>query len=382
MTLAALDLNADRIWAMSGAAGQLPQVLHLDGEQPELALAISLARRELGVGGSALGLLRRSPHLVCKGFLPRLGENCEWHGGGHRLGPVEAYRAVLQPLQRRLRGIKGLMLALPTYLNREQVSLAVKLTQQTGLPVLGAVSRSLAAALASYADHPWHNVGVVVDVDDHALTCTVVRPSDTEVVCQGKRTLTALGLRVWREKLLGRIAELCIRISRRDPRQSPEADQAVYDQLDAVLDGCSQNRAVPVKVQATEWFQSLTLQPAEAAAACRTLAEQTAKEIQAALTWAEQQMTNPSLWFTAGAARLPGLAAAVYGRCSNRVPIAMLSAPAVAQAAHVLAERIHAGELPASFFDPVAPLPLIDRSEPSLMIPFPTPLRQTADDLP
>ena len=59
----------------------------------------------------------------------------------------------------------------------------------------------------------------------------------------------------------------------------------------------------------------------------------------------------------------------------------MLPAASVPQAAHALAERIHAGELPASFFDPVAPLPLLDRSEAPPMIPFPLPLRQTADDL-
>lgn len=382
MTLATLDLNADRIWAMSGGAGQLPQVVHLDGDQAELALALSFEKRELKVGRAALGHLRRSPHLVCKGFLPRLGEHCEWQGGGHRLNASDAYRSILKSVRQKLNSVKGLVLALPSYFSRDQVSLAVTLTQDVGLPVLGTVSRGLAAALATYSDHPWHGVGVVVDIDDHALTCTVLRPSETEMVCQGKRIVTALGLRIWREKLLGRLAELCIRICRRDPRHSPEADQAVYDQLDAVLDGCSQNRAVPVKVQATEWFQALTLQPAEAAGACALLANQTAQEIQAALTWAEQQMTNPSLWFTAGAARLPGLAAAVYGRCSNRVPIAMLSAAAVAQAAHGLAERIHDGELPASFFDPVAPLPILDRSENPPMIPFPAPLRQTADELP
>lgn len=382
MTLAALDVNADRIWAMSGAPGQQPQVLHLDSEQAELALALSLEKRDLKVGRGALGLIRRAPHLVCKGFLPRLGERCEWHGGRHRLGPELAYLAAVARLRDCLDGVTGLVLALPAYLTREQVGLAVRLTQQAGLPVLGAVSRSLAAALASYVDHPWHNVGVLVDVDDHALTCTVLRPSETEMVCQGKREVRSLGLRIWREKLLARIAELCIRISRRDPRQSPEADQAVYDQLDAVLDGCSQNRPVPVKVQAAEWFQALTLQPTEAAAACATLAQQTAREIQAALTWAERQMTSPSLYFTAGAARLPGLAAAVYARCSNRVPIAMLPAPAVALAAHALAERIHQGELPASYFDPVAPLPPLDRSEAPPMIPFPLPLRQTADELP
>jgi molecular chaperone DnaK (HSP70) len=382
MVLAALDLNADRIWAVSGAMGQTPQVLHLDGELPELPLALSLAGKEVLVGRTALGMVRRSPHLVCKGFLPRLGEHCEWHGGRHRLGPDEASAAALRSLKPRLAGVQGVLLALPSYLSREQVGIAVKLAQQAGLPVQGAVSRSLAAALASYADHPWHHVGVIVDVDEHALTCTVVRPSETEMVVQGKRIVTALGLRVWREKLLGRIAELCIRSSRRDPRQSPDADQAVYDQLDAVLDGCSQNRPVYVKVQATEWFQALTLQPAEAAAACGTLAQQTAQEIQAALAWAERQMTNPALWFTAGAARLPGLAAAVYGRCSNRVPIAMLPPAAVAQAAFTLLERIHQGELPASFFDPVAPLPVIDRSEAPPMIPFPLPLRQTADELP
>jgi len=381
MTIAALDLNADRIWAVSGALGQSPQALYLDSSRPDLALAIAMVDSSIKVGRAALGVVRLTPHRVCRGFLPRLGEQCVWQLGGKQLQPDAAMALSLAKLQPLLMGSRGLVLAVPPYLSREQVALLVRLCQQAGLPAMGAVSRSLAAALSCYADHPSHQVGLVVDVDDHAFTCTIVRPTETEMICQGKRSVTALGLRVWKEKLLSRVADLCIRVCRRDPRQSPEADQSVFDQIDNVLEGCSQNRSVPVRVQATDWYQTLSVHPAEAAAACGVLAAQAAEVVKSALAWAEQQMSSPMLWLTAGAARLPALAAAIYARCSNRMSLAVLPASAIAQAAHSLAERIQAGELAPCFFDPMAPLPLQERTDTPPMLQFPQRLRQTADEL-
>src|SRR5207302_957260 len=117
-----------------------------------------------------------------------------------------------------------------------------------------------------------HHVGIVVDVDDHALTCTVVRPREAEMSCLGQQVLPLLGLRLWRERLLGRIADLCVRASRRDPRDVPEADQKLFEQADQVLDAASRNQPSAVRVQGTQWFQTVTVPPAEATAACAGLA--------------------------------------------------------------------------------------------------------------
>jgi ATP-dependent Clp protease ATP-binding subunit ClpC len=346
VTLAALDLNSNRVWALSGGLGQPPRAAPLDTDRPELPLALSLEQRTVQVGRAGLALCRKSPHLAVVNFLPYLGDCREWRSGRHRLDAAKATALVLVEAARRLPDLCGVCLTVPGYLAREQVHLLVKLAQDVGLPVTGVVPRGLAAGLTTYAEHPWHHVGIVVDVDDHALTCTVLRPADQELRVLNQRVLPVLGLHLWKERLLARIADHCVRVSRRDPRESPDADQRLYEQLDGVLESCSQNRPAELRVQGAQWYQTLTFQPAEAVAACAALARQVAGEVAAVLAWAEQQMTSATVYFTAGAGRLPGLAAAVYQRCASRVPVVVLAPAAPAQAAYELAQRIHQGEVP------------------------------------
>lgn len=377
MTHTALDLNADRVWALSGSGGQGPHVERIEGEHSELPLVLSLEGRSVEVGQAGARLVRKSPHLVCAGFLPRLGQNCEWQHGRHRLGPNGALKHVFARLAAALPNRKAMAMALPAYLANPQVNLLVQTAREAGLPIVGALPRNLAAGLASYGDHPWHDLGIVVDVDDHALTLGIFRPNDADLCALGQKALPLLGLRAWRERLMAAIADRCIRWSRRDPRECPEADQMIYEQLDRIFEACSQNRPAKLEVQGREWFQTLVLTPAEAAAATSALARQAAEEIHAALAWAEQQLTSASIYFTAGVGRLPGLAAAVYHRCENKAAVAVLPGSAAALAALELARRIDKGELAAGYFGSAAPLP--DRGETPNTLPFPDTWRSAVE---
>src|SRR5262245_4602008 len=158
-------------------------------------------------------------------FLPKMGEHVEWAHGRHRLDPLQALGLVFDRVCQTLGERKSLVLAVPAYLANEQVNLIVQAGLEARLPVIGALSRTLAAGAASYAEHPWQDLGVAVDIDEHALTISVLRPSDADLVALGQRVLPALGLRIWRERLMAAIADRCVRTSRRDPRESPDADQ-------------------------------------------------------------------------------------------------------------------------------------------------------------
>jgi hypothetical protein len=122
------------------------------------------------------------------------------------------------------------------------------------------------------------------------------------------------------------------------------------------------------------------LHPGEAASACQALARHAAAEVGHALAWAEEQMTTSSIYLTAGAARLPGLVAAVYSRTENRIPVVVLAPGAAAQAAHELAARISRREVPPGLFDPAAPLPQCEPGEMPAMLPFPAPRRHAAHE--
>ena len=68
-----------------------------------------------------------------------------------------------------------------------------------------------------------------------------------------------LGLGRWKMRLLNALADCCILKCRRDPRDFPAAEQALYLQLDGIMDSCVQNHAANVAVLgngdlATVWF--------------------------------------------------------------------------------------------------------------------------------
>jgi len=371
MILAALDINANRICGLRGASGQRPQPLYLDGQDADLPLAILLGGRSLQIGRAAAAVARRSPQIVCSGYLAALGSAAEWRHGRHRLSAEKALRATLQHVSGRLSGVSGLVLVAPGYLTGEQVRLIHAVADDLKLPVRGAINRSLAAGLANHKEQAWHHVGIVVDVDDYAMTCTVLRPGDAELCCLGQQTLPMLGQRLWRERLLGRIADSCVRNCRRDPRDNPEADQHLFNQLDQVLLAAANNQPAVVRLAGFQWLQTLTLTPAEMAAACAQLAHQAARGVDAAHKWAEQQLTSVSIYLTAEAARLPGLSAAIYRQCDNKTPLVVLCANAPGQAAFELAQRISRQEIPAGHYGAAVPLPA-EEEDWADMLPFPT----------
>jgi molecular chaperone DnaK (HSP70) len=299
------------------------------------------------------------PHAVCAGFLPRLGNPVAWKNGRHCLDPTQALAAIWDQVGDHLVGVEGVTIAAPAYLTGEQVRLLQASAEQAKLPVLAFINRTLAAGLTSLAENTAHHLSVVVDVDDHALTCAVFRPREAEFCCLGQQVLPTLGLRLWRERLLARIAESCVRSSRRDPRESPEADQQLFDQAEQLLDAVGRNQSTSVRVQGAHWLQSMIVTPGQATAACAGLARQAAQAVQAAVVWGEQQLTNATIYLTAEAARLPGLAAAIYQRSANKTPIVALPAAGPAEAAFDLAQRINCHELAGGLFGSAVPLPAI-----------------------
>src|SRR5207248_5445530 len=124
---------------------------------------------------------------------------------------------------------------------------------------------------------------VVIDADDHALTCALLvsdrqetpralinesdegdGPGDGPTLSRvHARALPNLAVRAWKARLLDAVADRCIRHSRRDPRDSSAAEQMLYEQLDGVLDACWQEQPVEVAVQGEHWCQNLTLRPEE-----------------------------------------------------------------------------------------------------------------------
>ncbi|MCI0462668.1 MAG: FHA domain-containing protein [Gemmataceae bacterium] len=363
MTLLGLDLNSTRVRAAAGPAGAFPQAVALDPPHFELPLAVSTVGGCPGVGAFALSQCRRFPHLTHTGFLATLGN----------AGSAEkALGLVLRQLARAARHTDGAVLAVPHYLSTEQVGLLLDRAEKAGLKLAGAVCAPLALALTAYAERPWVGLALVLDADDHALTVATLATIDGQARLLEARSFPRLGLRVWRERLLNALADRCILQSRRDPRDAPATEQALFDQLDGVLDSCRHGRLVQVTLEAGTWIQELAAEPETIRACCSTLTRQAL----AALSGEEW----PGIVFvSAAAARLPGLvegARQVLDRWLEMTKqvedfgeglldeedeteaVVVLAADSAARAAHELAAHFTGDDLPPGYLDAAAPLPL------------------------
>jgi hypothetical protein len=316
----------------------------------ELPLALSLEHRNVEVGTAALAHRRRSPHLLCVGFLPVLGQPRMWTHARHKLDASFALAHVADRIRKSLENVGTLYVTLPGYLAASQVQLARSIMEAAKLPLAGSATLPLALAARSETRR---GTALVFDADDHAATWTLLTADAKQVRCVGMTTLANHGVRAWVDRLMDYVADRCIRLCRRDPRDSALAEQSLDEQLTAHLSQARHTKLLSLSVRTEHWFQNLVFLPEEIEKACTGLARTVADGLRQCLA---ETVTPPDvLWVTASAARLPGVAGAVNVRLPERTAVEELSVHAPAEAAHALAVRRARGELPAGHLDAALP---------------------------
>lgn len=398
MTLIGLDLNASRVRAIQGEhhgpGPHIPLGLPLDGHERELPLAVSLEERQPRVGRAGTELCRRSPHLACVDFLPYLGDDRIWHSGRHRLDAAAAFALVCEHLQRCFGRAEGVTATLPAYFGAAQAALLANVAGRARWRLLGTVPAPLAVTLAAHVYLPWSGLAVVVDIDGCALTFSAVAVGDDQLSVPHTHPAPRLGRGAWLGRLLDRAALRCVRLSRRDPRESAETEQLLFDQLADVLDSGVGEGPAEMVLQTPHWYQHLHFTSAELSAFCAPLVQRSLAEMQQFLADIAAWGSVGAVLLTAAVARLPGLAAALeelIRRPDAEPPTGPLTLPsppgggegwgegvdfgedlieddllsarlhvldddAVARAAFDLAVRQHRGDLPRGHLD-AAPLP-------------------------
>ncbi len=377
-----LDLTASRLQGVTSAAGrQRPLALDAHGAH-DLPMALHLGKRVPQVGAAAVAVARKSPHLVCANFLPHLGQATVWQADRVKLTPEAALAAVFDAARPAVAGESDCVeLALPSYLSPAQSRSVCELAAKARLPVRGTVVAALAVVAhraaqltgsappltdgdAGRADWvvplPRHADGpvsvVVIDADDFALTASLVsvEPGAANLAASG--AWPRAGVRLWKERLLDALADRCVRLCRRDPRDSADAEQALYDQLDAALDRVRAGQPVALTVRSAHWFQDLVHQPEEFDAFCGAVARPAAAGVFELVRAAGLPLPPVAVWLTHSAARLPGLAAAVHRTSPESTSVQALPPHAVAEAAAALALRRLAGLAGRGFLDASLPL--------------------------
>ena len=236
---AGLDLNASRILGVSLGPGTV-RPLPLDGPHDDVPLYIALDRRVPALGRIGYSLCRKAPHAVCSNFLPFLAQAREWKAGRHVLTPETALELTFRTLRPLvLAESDAVALTLPSYLAPSQVSRVVQAAGRASFPLKGTAVGALALAAAraeavvagkpvAHAEPeregvlPLHPVAsgpgtvVVVDVDDFALSTTIVTVERDAVRLIVADHWPRYCLRVWKDRLLDAVSDRCVRLCRHD----------------------------------------------------------------------------------------------------------------------------------------------------------------------
>lgn len=373
-----LDLTASRLRGVAVGGGKV-RPLVLDDPAEELVLAVAGDRRAADIGHAGAALRRLAPHAVLTGFLPFAGQPREFPIGRHTFTADAALELAFNKVRTPVTAeSEAAALIVPTYLTAVQVAKVVALAAKAKLPVKGSASAALAVAahraaavlIGRSSAAPGTREGdviplrtstgpgvvVVLDADEAAFTAAVVK-----IERESAKVVTAAhwpkaGLKAWMDRLVDSVSDRCVKLCRRDPRDSAEAEQALYDQLDAALDRARGGGPVALSARIGHWFQDLTEPPDDFETHAAALAKWTAETVREFVAGAGLPVPPRVTWLTHAAGRLPGLGRALHASTPEGTAVEILPPGAVAHAAAALVPRWAAGELPKAHLDGAVPI--------------------------
>jgi hypothetical protein len=379
------DLTASRIRALAVAGGHA-NAISLDSPTDELALFIHLEGRSPSIGLSGYSQVRKTPHLVCSNYLPQLGHAREWRGPKLKLTPETALEATFAKIHRPITSEgDGCVFALPAYLSGSQVKTLTTLAAKSKLPLVGTASAPLALAAHRASNilqtskpkkkpDGWvvpirESSGgpgdvVILDVDEYAISAAIVNVQDKEVRLSSLAAWPRLSLKLWKDRLIDSLSDRCVRLCRRDPRDSADAEQALFEQLDFALEKVQDAQPVTLTVRAEKWYQDLVMQPTDFDSATDVLTKLAVESYRDFLTKAKLSAPPVALWLSTSAARLPGLVSTLYKESAENTEVAVLPPDAVTEAAAALHARWQANELPRVHLDGVIALHTEPKAKP------------------
>ncbi len=374
-----IDLTASRV--LAEAIGGKSRAIILNEPDAELALFISGDRRTPEIGRAGFALCRKMPHVVCSNFLPAIGQSREWKIGRHTLIAEAALNLVFEKIRGPIANESdAVALALPVYLGPSQVTRVGITAGRAKLPLKGTAVGALAIAadraatlLAGKPATPEAGAAdwvvplrpasggpgavVVIDADEFAVSAVLVSVEGEVVRVVGSAVWPRLAVKVWKDKLLDAISDRCVRLCRRDPRDSAEAEQALFEQLDEALDRARAGQRIGLTVRTAHWFQDVVQQPEEFESHCAALTRLAGDSVRDFVNGIGLAEPPRAVWLTDAASRLPGFVRAVHANTPEGTAVEILPPNAIALAAAALVPRWLAGDLPRAHLDSMIPLP-------------------------
>jgi hypothetical protein len=350
-----VDLNSTRVRVVSGDSGRPARPVVLDDPNEELQLAVNLQNRAPEIGLAGRTIERTTPHLGCYDFLAEIGSPRRWDVGRHRLTGLDLINLVLNKVRAVCPNSNNLTLTVPVYLNTTKVTAIAHAMDRIKMPVCGSIVLPLALIAATDPAERRPRLTLLIDIDDHALTGSLLQVDANQARLLGVIAEPKLNLRAWKDRLLNGLADRCVRVCRRDPRDSAAAEQALYEQIDDAMEKARQGQRLDMTVRTAQWYQNLIQTSEDFEGYCAPMT----KSAVAALREFVQTAPEPpqAVWLTCLAARLPGLAVALHAHMPERTGLAALPADAGARAALLMASRWNRDELPRTHLDSFVLLP-------------------------
>ncbi len=375
MSFLSLDIDASRVRAVVGLPDDFPCALPLEPPDKELSMVLNLEGTEASVGRAARLVCRERSQYAHTNFLHQVPEAvpvARLHRAETFLAPDPC--ASVRRVLRRVLAVSpypsGVTYCVPPYLSKRQLEVFIHLSVESGLPVAGIIASPLANVLSAYAEHPWTGSAILLDLDEHMFWLSLLKTEEGNAEILDTFGYEHLGLRHWHQKVLDGLADHCIQHTRRDPRDCPAAEQALYMQLQPIMEQCVYGHVANVTFRTRDQFHHFVLLPEHTLGFCKSLTQEIVSEVSNALRHLRSEgHTSPVLLVSHQGSLLPGVVGNLehyqqrntgqeLNSLSAVASIILLPPDAGCRGAFSLAPQFLAEELPSWFVQSQAPLPI------------------------
>jgi len=254
MGLIGLEINDSGIIA---AGGSPPKLLDLDGQaQASPGFALPQKKRLL-VGKTAASKAHLFPRQILNHFWDQLNTNPLEQTGKHfPLNHAEIVFHHLALIWRQLqsRG-EEIVMAVPSFYDREHLGLILGIAQELGMPVKGFVPLSLAA---SSHVHP-EKMLMYLDIHLHRIEVIYLEQGE-HLTLRDSATTGEKGLHRLYRKMVNMIAQEFVRTTRFDPFHQAASEQELYDRLPGILSHFQHNSSMVFEITGGSAPYSITLE--------------------------------------------------------------------------------------------------------------------------
>lgn len=229
MALIALELNDSGILA---AGGSPPRLLALDGESHESPGFALPQKKGLLVGKAAEGKAHIFPRQILHHFWDQLNSDpLEETGKYYPQNNAEIVFSHLSLMWQELRRYGDeLVMAVPSYYNREHLGLMLGIAQELEIALKGFVPLSLAASTRISPE----NMLLYLDIDLHRIEVIYLEQGEHLVLRDFASTAEKGLLHLYR-KMVDMIGQAFVRSTRFDPLHKADTEQELYDRLPGIL---------------------------------------------------------------------------------------------------------------------------------------------------